>query len=80
MNLNQYVQNGKLSVRAKPNAKETKITGYDEERKAVLIDIAAPPEDNKANIELLKFVKRQLGKTVLLKSGATSREKVLVLA
>lgn len=77
MDLNQHVQNGKLGVRVKPNARETKITGYDEERKAVLIDIAAPPEDNKANLELLKFVKRKLGRAVFLKSGAASRDKIL---
>ncbi|HSU72556.1 MAG TPA: DUF167 domain-containing protein [Candidatus Binatia bacterium] len=78
MDLTHFVRNGKLSVHVKPNSSETRVTGFDKER--VLIDVAAPPEDNKANLELLKFVKRQLGRPVLLKSGATSRDKVLVLA
>jgi len=77
MQLAEHIRNGKLAVRVKPNAKETKIQGYDDGRKAVLIDVAAPPEDDKANVELLKFLKRELGKPVLLHSGATSREKII---
>ena len=39
--------------------------------------VAAPPEDNKANIEVLKFFTRELKKKVKLIRGATSKEKVL---
>lgn len=72
-----YVVDGLLRVRVKPNASETTLLGYDEQRHAILIAVAAAPEDNKANLALLKFLKKQLGKPVRLKSGATSRDKII---
>jgi uncharacterized protein (TIGR00251 family) len=80
MNLNDYVKNGKLHVRVKPSAPKTEILGYDDARNAVKIAVAAPPEDNKANLELLKFVRKQTGKRITLVSGKTSRDKVLEIA
>jgi uncharacterized protein (TIGR00251 family) len=77
VNLEQYLRNNRLHVHVKPNAPETKLQGYDKARDAVTIAVAAPPENNKANIALLKFVKKQLGRPVALKSGATSRDKVI---
>lgn len=77
MDLQQYVHNNKLHVLVKPNAKKTEILGYDPERNAVKIAIAAPPEDNKANLELLRFLHRQLKKQVRLISGMKSKKKVL---
>jgi len=66
-------------VHAKPGAKQTSILGFDDSKtkNAVIISIAAPPEDNKANKELIKFVSKLLGKRVLIKSGANSKLKVL---
>lgn len=78
--LSQYVVNNRLAVRAKPSSPKTEMLGFDEARKAVKIAIAAPPEDNKANIKLLKFVRKQLGRPVKLISGQTSHDKVLELA
>jgi len=39
---------------------ETEVIGYDENRDAIKIAISAPAEDNKANIELIKFVSKQM--------------------
>ncbi len=77
MDITQHIKNGKLAVRVKPSASETAIIGYDAEREAVIISVAAQPEDNKANIALLKFLKKQLKKQVRLVSGAKSRDKVV---
>lgn len=69
-----------LTLHIQPGAKKTEIAGRHGE--ALKIRLAAPPVDGKANEALLKFVARQLGlpKTaVTLKSGQTSRQKVLEL-
>jgi uncharacterized protein (TIGR00251 family) len=79
VNLEDYVKEGKLKVRVKPSAAKTEILGYDESHDVIKISVAAPPEDDKANIALLKFVKKQLGKQVKLHSGGTSRNKTLLV-
>lgn len=70
----------RLSIRAKPNARETKITAYEtnDKKECVLhVDIAAQPEDNKANIALLKFLRRMTKKDVRLVTGARSKDKTV---
>ena len=67
----------RITVKVKPNAKETSITGQDGD--VLLVDVAAPADKNKANLELLKFLKRHYKKQALLVSGATSREKIVEL-
>jgi uncharacterized protein (TIGR00251 family) len=79
MNLADHVLDGKLKVLVKPNAPETKLIGYDDARKAVKIAIAAPPEDNKANKELIRFVSKLLKRPVKIKSGLKSKEKLLLI-
>jgi len=75
--MQEYIKEGRLRILAKPNAKKTEITGYDEERDAVKISIKAPPEDNKANRELLKFVQKTLHKKAEFVSGMTSKLKII---
>lgn len=68
-----------LTVHVKPNAKETKVTGWLDSG-TVVIAIHAPPAEGKANEELIKFVAESLSlpKTfVVLKRGHTSRVKHL---
>ncbi|MEK6822639.1 MAG: DUF167 domain-containing protein [Nanoarchaeota archaeon] len=73
--MNDLLKNKRVSVKVRPNAKETRITGQDDD--TLLIDLAAPAEKNKANIELLKFLKRTTKRTARLTAGATSRNKVV---
>lgn len=80
MNVSQYVQDGKLKVRVKPNADENEIIGYDEDRESLKVNIAKPAEDNEANKELVKYLSNELGKTVWLKHGYNSRDKLVVVA
>lgn len=66
---------GIVIIKARPGSPATKIVKVVD---GVLhIDVAAPPEDNKANIELLKFLRRLSKKDVRLVSGTTSRNKVV---
>lgn len=69
------INDGKLFVRVNPNAKKNQIREIRNE--TLIIDIKAVPEDNKANEELLKFLKKELKTVFVIKSGKTSRNKLL---
>ncbi|HLC46208.1 MAG TPA: DUF167 domain-containing protein [Candidatus Nanoarchaeia archaeon] len=66
-----------FAVRVRTKANQTRIKGWDESRKAVLIDIAAAPEDGKANKELIKHLSRLLGKRAAIMSGQRCRDKII---
>jgi len=42
-----------------------------------VVSLKSRPEDYKANIELIKLMKKELGKSVKMISGFQSKEKVL---
>jgi len=44
------------------------------------VDVAAPPEDNKANREIIKFFSKLTKKKVTILTGLTSKKKVLRIA
>jgi uncharacterized protein (TIGR00251 family) len=75
----KHVVNGKLAVLATPNAKKTEVLGWDEARQALRVAIAAPPEKSRANIGLVKFLSKLLGKRAELVAGAAGRKKILRL-
>ena len=67
-----------LTLHIQPGAKKTEVAG--EHGDALKIRLAAPPVDGKANAALSAFVADRLGvakSSVSLKSGQTSRRKVL---
>ena len=67
-----------LTLHIQPGAKKTECAGLHGD--ALKIRLAAPPVDGKANAALIDFVAHQLGlakSAVTLKSGQTSRRKVL---
>ena len=66
-----------FKIIAKPNSPKNKIVGFDKERVAYRVDIKAKPEQNKANIEIIKFFSKLLKKKVKIIKGLKSREKVL---
>lgn len=66
----------KFKIIVKTNAKENKIADRDAEKNAWRVEITAPPEKNKANIEIIKFLTKKLGKKVRIVSGLTSKEKI----
>jgi hypothetical protein len=70
-----------LSLHVAPRAKRTEIAGLHET--ALKLRLAAPPVDDKANRELLRFLADRLGvpnSTVRLVSGQTSRGKRVAVA
>ncbi len=69
-----FIVDGKLSVRVMPKAGRTEIK---EENGRLKVYLKEAAEDGKANVALIKFFKKELGVAVEIKSGFTSREKVL---
>jgi uncharacterized protein (TIGR00251 family) len=71
------LKEGIFKVIITPNSGENKIIGFDNAKNAYLIKIKARPEENKANIELIKFLSKSTGKKARIKSGLRSREKII---
>ncbi len=67
-----------LNVKVKPNSPETKIIS--ENGDELVVAVHAPPENNKANIELIKFLKRHFGADVRIMRGAASRKKIVQIS
>ncbi len=70
-----------LTLHVQPGAKTTSVAGLHGD--ALKIRLAAPPVDGKANAALIEFVAHTLGvpkSAVCLKSGQTSRRKVLEIS
>ena len=70
------IKESRFKVIANPNSKENKVIGYDAERKAYVVSVKARAEDNKANIMLINYLSKLLGKKVMIASGLKSREKI----
>lgn len=66
-----------FKVIVKPNSRKNEILGYDKERQAYIISIKEKAEDNRANIELIRFLSKMLGRKARIKSGLKSREKIM---
>ena len=71
----------KLRVRATPNARESKIMGWEEDAlvgRVLRVRVAAPPSEGKANAELRNYLAKTLGvpkSRLVLEKGSTSRIK-----
>ena len=74
--LNKILNKKSISVIVKPNSSKNEIQ-YEENKKCLKVFIKAPPENNKANIELIKFFSK-LGKKVKIIKGLKSKNKTLV--
>jgi len=74
-----------LAVRVSPNARKSEFSGWTADEKGrpvLLVKLAAPPVDGKANTELLHFLAESLGcpkSQVTLLRGASSRQKTVEL-
>ncbi len=73
--IENFIKNGILEVVIKPNAKKTEVVG--EINGVVKIAVKSPPENGKANQELVKFLSKILKKQVKIVSGFTSKQKIL---
>ena len=64
----------KIKVRVKPNSGKSEVVRGGEE---YLVFLKSSPEENKANIELVKLLSKYLKKKVEIKSGLKSKIKIL---
>ena len=71
------IQGNKFKVIVKPNSRENKIEGLNIDKNAYMISIKTRPENNKANIQIVKFLSKLLKKKVKIVSGLKSREKII---
>lgn len=72
-----YITDKAFKIIVKPNAKASKVEGFDREKDAYRVCIKAKPENNKANIEVIKLFSKLLKKKVMIVAGHKSREKML---
>jgi uncharacterized protein (TIGR00251 family) len=77
MDISQYIKNNRLAILVRANSPKNEIIGYDAEKQALRVNIEAEPEKGKANKEVIKFFTKLLKKKVIIKSGLTSKNKIL---
>jgi len=65
-----------IKVKVKPNSKKQGIKKIND---VFLISLKEKPEDNKANLELLKIFKKKFGKKARIVKGLKSKNKILEL-
>ena len=66
----------RVKVCVKPNASKSEVVGYEDD--CLVVRVAAPPKEGKANKELLKVLKKYFkAKKVEIVSGHTSRVKIV---
>ena len=64
-----------IKIKVKPGSREQKIEKTSDSEYE--INLKERAEDNKANIELLKLLKRYFGKEVRIVKGLKSRNKIV---
>ena len=64
-----------IKIIVKTNKPETRITK--EEDNVIYLDVHSPPYDNKANIEILKFLKKHFKTNLRIVKGLKSKEKII---
>lgn len=74
-----------LALRVSPNARKSEFAGWTADEKGrpvLLVKLAAPPVDGKANEELVRFLSKELGVpkgSISLLRGASGRQKMVEL-
>ncbi len=77
MDIENFISNNTLKIFVKPNSNKTEIVNLDKNNKIIKVNVKAPAEKNKANVEIIKFFSKLLKKRVIIKKGLKSRKKIL---
>jgi uncharacterized protein (TIGR00251 family) len=73
----KQTENGVLiEVRIKPNSKRFALS---EKNGQPILEVTSPPREGKANLEIVKGLKRLFGKDVEIVKGSKSREKLILV-
>lgn len=78
--IKKHICNNTIKIIVKPNSPKNEITKWDAEKKALRINIAAVPEKDKANKEIIKYFSKLLKKKITIKKGKKTREKILQIS
>ncbi|HLD42305.1 MAG TPA: DUF167 domain-containing protein [archaeon] len=65
-----------LEIKVKPNSNQTRLFRKDE---GFILELKSPPENNKANIEAIRYLESLFGKEVRIIRGFKSKNKVFLL-
>ena len=74
MDLTPYLKHNIFTLRVIPHASHTRLI---EENNRLKLYLTAVPEDSKANLQLIKFFKKEFKLNVKIISGLKSRIKVI---
>ena len=66
-----------FKIIVKPNSAKDEIVKFDNQNGAYRVNIKEKAENNKANIEIIKFFSKLLKKKVKIIKGLKSKEKIL---
>ena len=69
------IKENSFKIIVKPNSPKNGVLGYDNNRRAYRIAVKAKPENNRANMEIVRFLSRLLKKRGRVVKGVRSREK-----
>jgi len=64
----------KIKIKVKPQSRRQEVVKKGDE---YFVSLKSAPENNKANIELVKLLEKYFDKDVKIKSGLKSRKKVV---
>ncbi len=67
-----------INVKVKPNSSKREIESFGDNR--YLVHLKEPPENDRANIELINLLSKELGvppKSLQIKFGRTGNEKII---
>jgi uncharacterized protein (TIGR00251 family) len=65
-----------IEVMVKPNSKRFALTRKDGQ---LILEVTSPPREGKANMEIIKGLKRLFGKDVEIVRGLKSKDKVILV-
>lgn len=73
----EYLNKEHIKIIVKTGANKTEIVGVDSGRDCLKVSVKAPPVEGRANAEIIKYFSKLLKKKVMIKSGVSSKEKLL---
>ena len=68
-----------IEVIVKAGSGKSEVVGTDE-KGTLRVNLKSPPQDNKANLELIKLLSKHFGRQATIKSGHTSKRKLIILS
>ena len=65
-----------IEIKVKPNSNKRKIKVKDN---SIIVYLTSPPQNNKANNELINFLSKLFNSNIKIVSGKTSRRKKILI-